>query len=308
MEFSHVPVMLGEAIEALDIKPDGVYADCTTGGGGHSLEIVKRLTDGGHLYCLDQDEEAVEAFTKRLEPFSGRFTPIRRNFADAGEIFRDIMLDGALMDLGVSSHQIDDAGRGFSYMQNAPLDMRMDRSRSLTAADIVNGYDERRLADVIFRWGEEKYSRVIAAAIVKARAEAPVETTQRLADIIASAVPKNYREAGGHPAKRTFQALRIETNGEIDIIDPSIRAIVDRLKPGGRIAVITFHSLEDRAVKRAFASLSKGCTCPPDFPVCVCGKKPKIKVFKDVTPSEGELASNPRAHSARLRYAERTAD
>ncbi|MBQ7719199.1 MAG: 16S rRNA (cytosine(1402)-N(4))-methyltransferase RsmH [Clostridia bacterium] len=308
MDFSHVPVMLGEAIEALDIKPDGVYADCTTGGGGHSLEIVKRLTDGGRLYCLDQDEEAVEAFTKRLEPFAERFTPIRRNFADAGEIFRDIMLDGALMDLGVSSHQIDDAGRGFSYMQNAPLDMRMDRSRSLTAADIVNGYDERRLADVIFRWGEEKYSRVIAAAIVKARAEAPVETTQRLADIIASAVPKNYREAGGHPAKRTFQALRIETNGEIDIIDPSIRAIVDRLKPGGRIAVITFHSLEDRAVKRAFASLSKGCTCPPDFPVCVCGKKPKIKVFKDVTPSEGELASNPRAHSARLRYAERTAD
>ncbi|MCR5264663.1 MAG: 16S rRNA (cytosine(1402)-N(4))-methyltransferase RsmH [Clostridiales bacterium] len=308
MEFSHVPVLLDETIAALGVKPDGIYADCTAGGGGHSYEIAKRLTGGGHLFCIDQDSEAVEAFTKRLSGFSGRFTPVHRSFADTADIFRDVELDGALMDLGVSSHQIDDAERGFSYMQDAPLDMRMDRSRSLTATDIVNGYDEAGLADVIFRWGEEKYSRQIAAAIVRARSVEPITTTARLADIVRSAVPKNYREAGGHPAKRTFQALRIETNGEIDIIEPSIRAIVDRLKPGGRIAVITFHSLEDRAVKKTFASLAKGCTCPPDFPVCVCGNKPKIRVFKDIVPSAGELETNPRAHSARLRYAERLAD
>lgn len=304
-EFSHVPVMLGETIEALNIRPDGVYADCTAGGGGHSYEIARRLTGGGHLYCLDQDDEAVAAFTARLAEFSDRFTPVHRNFSDAAEIFADIRLDGVLMDLGVSSHQIDDAERGFSYTQDAPLDMRMDRSRSFTAADIVNGYSEEELADVIFRCGEEKYSRRIASAIVKARREKPVESTLELASVISSAVPGNYREAGGHPAKRTFQALRVEVNREIDIIPPSIQALVDRLNPGGRIAVITFQSLEDRAVKKTFAGLARGCVCPPDFPVCVCGRKPAIKVFKDLTPSAEETEKNPRAHSARLRYAEK---
>ena len=303
--FSHVPVMLREAVEALAVKPDGVYADCTAGGGGHSFEIAKRLTEGGHLYCLDQDEEAVAAFTERLSEYSDRITPIHRNFSESAEIFADIRLDGVLMDLGVSSHQIDDAGRGFSYTQDAPLDMRMDRSKPFTAGDIVNGYDETSLADVIFRWGEERYSRAIASAIVKARSKAPIASTSELASVVSSAVPGNYREAGGHPAKRTFQALRIEVNREIDIISPSVEALVERLNPKGRIAVITFHSLEDRAVKKTFAALAKGCVCPPDFPVCVCGRKPEIKVFKDIVPSAGEIESNPRAHSARLRYAEK---
>jgi 16S rRNA (cytosine1402-N4)-methyltransferase len=304
IEFSHEPVLLSEAIDALDIKPDGIYADCTAGGGGHSFEIVKRLSSG-HLFCIDQDEEAIEAVKKRLGGFEDRYTVIRSNFSEAEKIFKDITLDGALMDIGVSSHQIDDPSRGFSYMQDAPLDMRMDSDNPFTAADIVNGYDETRLADILKRWGEEKYARRIAAAIVKQRQIQPIAGTLELVGIIESAVPGNYRSLGGHPAKRSFQALRIEVNHEIEILTPTIEALVDRLSIGGRIAIITFHSLEDREVKQAFTELSKGCICPSDFPVCVCGRKPKVKVFKPVVPGETELKNNPRSHSARLRYAEK---
>ncbi len=304
LEFNHRPVLLWESIDALDIKPDGIYADCTAGGGGHSFEIVKRLSSG-HLFCIDQDEEAIEAVKKRLASFEDRYTLIRANFSEAEQIFKNISLDGALMDIGVSSHQIDDPRRGFSYMQDAPLDMRMDKDKSFTAADIVNGYEETRLADILKRWGEEKYSRRIAAAIVNQRQIKPITRTLELVEIIESAVPRNYRLSGGHPAKRSFQALRIEVNHEIEILTPTVEALVDRLAVGGRIAVITFHSLEDREIKQAFNGLSKGCVCPSDFPVCVCGRKPKIKVFKPVVPGEIELQDNPRAHSARLRYAEK---
>lgn len=304
LEFSHEPVLLYETINALDIKPDGIYADCTAGGGGHSFEIAKRLSSG-HLYCIDQDEEAIDAVKKRLVGFEDRCTVIRSNFSEAERIFKDITLDGALMDIGVSSHQIDDPRRGFSYMQDAPLDMRMDSGKPFTAADIVNGYEEPKLADVLYSWGEEKYARRIAAAIVRQRQIQPISGTLELVGIIESAVPGSYRSSGGHPAKRSFQALRIEVNHEIEILTPTIEALVDRLAVGGRIAVITFHSLEDREVKQAFSGLSKGCVCPPDFPVCVCGRKPKLKVFKPAVPDETELGKNPRAHSARLRYAEK---
>ncbi len=301
--FSHVPVMLDECIEGLNIKPDGVYADCTAGGGGHSEAIIKRLTTG-RLIAVDQDITAINAVRKRLEPYSDRLTLVHSNFSEAMSIFGEGQLDGALIDLGVSSYQLDTPERGFSYMNDAPLDMRMDTSRAISAYDIVNGYGERELADIIFKWGEEKFARKIAANIVNVR---PVNTTLELADIVKHSMPKAARDGGHHPAKRTFQAIRIEVNNELEIIEPTIRSLVKCLKPGGRLAVITFHSLEDREVKQTMTELTKGCTCPKSLPVCICGKTPDIKLItkKPILPSEKELEENPRSRSAKLRVAEK---
>lgn len=307
IEFSHEPVMLDECIEALNIRPDGVYADCTAGGGGHSEAIIKRLTEGGRLIAVDRDEAAIEAVRKRLSPYSERLNLVRSNFSEASDIFSDVRLDGAMMDLGVSSYQLDNGERGFSYMIDAPLDMRMNRDEPINAYDIVNGYTHAQLTEIIYKWGEERFAPRIASAIVNAREVKPVKTTLELAGLIKGAVPAKNRETGHHPAKRTFQAIRIEVNHELDAIEPAVRAIVDRLNDGGRIAVITFHSLEDRIVKQTFAALAKGCVCPPDFPVCVCGVKPKLRIInrKPTLPSDSELERNPRSRSAKLRIAEK---
>ncbi|MBQ4297108.1 MAG: 16S rRNA (cytosine(1402)-N(4))-methyltransferase RsmH [Clostridia bacterium] len=308
--FSHVSVLLREAVDALAVKPDGVYLDCTAGGGGHSEEIARRLTTG-RLISLDRDADAVRAAGARLAPYGERCRVIQANFADAGDVLADLgirELDGATADLGVSSYQLDHAERGFSYMADAPLDMRMDRDHTaLTAREIVNTYSEEELADLIFRWGEERFARRIAAAIVREREKEEITGTLRLAEIVKNAVPAAARAGGHHPAKRTFQAIRIEVNSEIRILEPSIRTVVGLLAPGGRISVITFHSLEDRAVKETFADLASGCTCPPDFPVCVCGRRPRIRILnkKPILPSEEETETNPRARSAKLRTAEK---
>ena len=304
--FTHYSVMLAESIEGLAVKPDGNYADCTAGGGGHSLEIVKRLTGGGRLYAVDQDTAALEAVKKRLAGYEDRFTLIHGNFGDAGRLFSGIDLDGALLDLGVSSYQLDTPERGFSYMHDAPLDMRMDTEAPLTAYNVVNEYSEEALADLLFKWGEERFARRIAAGIVKFRETKPLETTFELNGIIKKAVPVS-KQTDGHPSKRTFQALRIEVNRELDVIEPALRALVERLRSGGRLAVISFHSLEDRIVKQTFASLAKGCVCPPDFPVCVCGKKPEIRLVthKPLLPSEEELSKTRDRTAAKLRIAEK---
>ncbi|MBQ7172396.1 MAG: 16S rRNA (cytosine(1402)-N(4))-methyltransferase RsmH [Clostridia bacterium] len=308
--FVHVSVLLREAVDALAVKPDGVYLDCTAGGGGHSEEIARRLTTG-RLISLDQDADAVRAAGKRLAPYGERCKVVRANFADAADVLADLgvrTLDGATADLGVSSYQLDSAERGFSYMADAPLDMRMDRDHTvLTAREIVNTYSEEELADLIFRWGEERFARRIASAIVAQREKAEITGTAQLADLVKNAIPAAARAGGHHPAKRTFQAIRIEVNSEIRILEPSIRSIVGLLAPGGRISVITFHSLEDRAVKDAFADLASGCVCPPDFPVCVCGRRPQIKLLnkKPILPSGKEIEENPRARSAKLRAAEK---
>lgn len=306
LSFSHEPVMLRECIDALCIKPDGIYADCTAGGGGHSIEIAGRL-DSGRLFAFDQDSEAIKALNSRLAPVAERVTIVHRNFVEAADVLmeNDIYLDGVLFDLGVSSYQLDTPERGFSYMQDAPLDMRMDTTSPISAMDVVNGYSKEALTSLIYKWGEERYAPRIAAAICRARERRPIETTLELVDIIKTVVPSNSKD--GHPAKRTFQAIRIEVNRELDIIEPALTSIVERLKPGGRIAVITFHSLEDRIVKQTFASMAKGCTCPPDFPVCVCGKKPIIELVnrKPLIPSKEELSRNSRSHSAKLRVAEK---
>ncbi len=307
MEFSHVPVLLDETISALNVKSDGIYVDCTAGGGGHSFEIAKRLSTG-RLVCIDRDAEAIEAAKSRLMPFSGRTVFVNDNYSNLKNILSNLNIykvDGITADLGVSSHQIDTPERGFSYMADGPLDMRMG-STGITAAEVVNTYSYERLRDIFYEYGEEKYSSRIAAKIIERRETAPIETTKELAVIIGSAYPQN--DNGGHPAKRVFQALRIEVNGEIAGIAPMIRQATEALKPGGRIAIITFHSLEDRAVKQEFSSLFTGCTCPPEFPVCVCGKKPALKPVshKPITPCENELRGNTRSHSAKLRAAERT--
>ena len=298
IRFSHVSVLLRECIEALQIKPNGIYVDCTTGGGGHSLEIAKRLTDGGRLIAIDRDEDALRAAGKRLADFADRVTFVHSNYA---------MLQSVLADLGVSSYQLDTAERGFSYMQDAPLDMRMDREQPLRAYDVVNTYSEEELRRILYDFGEEKFARNIAANIVKKRSERPIETTLELAELVKASMPKTAREGGHHPAKRTFQAIRIEVNSELSSIPPALDAAVHALNPGGRIAVITFHSLEDRLVKQKFAALSSGCTCPREFPVCVCGKKPVVRVItkKPVTAGEDELEVNPRSRSAKLRVAEK---
>ncbi|MHB1151546.1 MAG: 16S rRNA (cytosine(1402)-N(4))-methyltransferase RsmH [Eubacteriales bacterium] len=301
--FSHRPVMLSECIEALNIRHDGIYADCTAGGGGHSYEIARLLGENGHLYAVDRDESAVAAAGEKLACFGGRVTVIHDNFLNIKAILDGRKLDGALIDLGVSSYQLDTPERGFSYMQDAPLDMRMNRDDILTAAEVVNNYSADELTRIIYAYGEERFAPRIVSAIISAR---PIKTTLELAMIIKSAIPAKAREGGHHPAKRTFQAIRIEVNRELEAIGPVLLDITDSLKPAGRIAVITFHSLEDRIVKQTFAGLTGGCVCPPAFPVCVCGKKPVLKLVgrKPILPSENELAENPRARSAKLRTAE----
>ena len=301
----HIPVLLEETLGALAVRPDGLYVDGTAGGGGHSFAIASRLR-GGRLLALDRDPDAVEAAGRRLAGLPA--VVVQANFTEMEQVLAAEGLgpaDGILLDIGVSSHQLDTAERGFSYHMDAPLDMRMSQS-GRTAADLVNTLDERELASIFFRFGEEKYARPIARAIVRERAGQPVETTGRLADIIRQAVPASYRREG-HPARRVFQALRIAVNGELDCLSEALDTAFRCLKPGGRLAVITFHSLEDRMVKQRFAALCKGCTCPPDFPVCVCGRTPAARLIlrKPAEASAQELADNPRARSAKLRCIEK---
>lgn len=309
VEFSHRSVLLDECIEGLAIRPNGIYVDGTAGGGGHSYHIADRLTTG-KLIAIDRDEAAIAAATARLSPFSERAIVYRSNFSEVSEVLDALgidRIDGMLLDLGVSSHQLDTAERGFSYRADAPLDMRMDRRSEKTAYTVVNTYTEQELKRILFTYGEEKFSARIAQRIVKERERGAIETTSQLADIIKSAMPAAAREVGHHPAKRTFQAIRIEVNGELDAIEPTLVKAVSRMRQGGRLAVITFHSLEDRIVKKTFASLAEGCKCPKSLPVCVCGNSPKVKIItkKPILPSEKELTENPRSHSAKLRIAEK---
>ena len=308
MEFHHISVLLNECIDNLNIRPDGIYVDGTMGGGGHSLEIAKRLTTG-RLICIDQDPNAHEAAGKRLAEYKDRITFVRDNFGNIANILDSLgieKIDGMLLDIGVSSHQLDEAERGFSYQQDAPLDMRMNPDRPFSAYDVVNGYDEDELDRVIFTYGEERWARRIAQFIVKEREAKPIETTGELVDIIKKAVPKGARKDGPHPAKRTFQAIRIEVNGELEVLQRAIDDVAARLAVGGRLCIITFHSLEDRIVKAAFRKQENRCICPPQFPVCVCGKKPLGRVItrKPILPSKEELEENPRSRSAKLRVLE----
>ena len=309
IEFSHYSVLLNECMNGLDIKPNGIYVDGTAGGAGHSSEIAKRLEDG-RLIAIDQDETAVAVATQRLNALGKNTTVVRNNFCEIATVCRELGvegIDGVLLDLGVSSYQLDTAERGFSYSADAPLDMRMDNRRALSAYEVVNTYSEQALKKILFEYGEERFSPQIAAAIVRAREKKPIESTAELSDIVKYAIPSAAREGGHHPAKRSFQAIRIEVNAELDVIEPAIRDAVALLNKGGRIAIIPFHSLEDRIVKQAFASLATGCTCPKNFPICVCGNKPKVKVVtrKPILPSREELVENPRSRSAKLRIAEK---
>ena len=311
MEFTHVSVMAKEVMDALMPERGGIYVDCTAGGGGHSFEIAKRLPASSRLVSFDQDDEAIAACKERLAPFEDRVTIVKTNFRNLAAALDSLgidHIDGAMWDLGVSSHQLDDGERGFSYMKEAPLDMRMDQTAQKTAYDVVNGYDEGELVRILRDWGEERFASRIAARICERRAVHPIETTIELADIVTGAIPAAARRAEAqNPARRSFQAIRIEVNGELDAIAPSIEAAVERMNPGGRLAVITFHSLEDRIVKDTFRTLSTGCTCPPEFPVCVCGGKPKIRLLsrKPILPGRDEIEINPRSHSAKLRTAEK---
>lgn len=311
MNFKHRPVLLDECIDSLNIKSDGVYLDGTLGGAGHSLEILKKL-DKGTLVGIDQDDFALEVSGQRLRQAQGNaeLLLIKGNFRHMSQLLRQHGIegvDGILLDIGVSSHQLDEANRGFSYQQDAPLDMRMDRTLELDAATIVNTYNENAIKDIIRKYGEENWAARIASFIVKARNESRVETTGQLVDIIKAAIPAQARREGPHPAKRTFQALRIAVNDELGALKEALNSAVQILKPEGRLSVITFHSLEDRIVKNEFQTREKPCTCPPSFPVCVCGKKPELKVLtkKPVQPSEEELDQNPRSRSAKLRTAQR---
>ena len=309
MEFTHKSVLLHECIEALNIKPDGVYVDGTLGRAGHSFEIAQRLTTG-RLICIDRDMAAIEAAKIRLAPYMDRVTLVHSNFADLGEVLQEAGVtgaDGMLFDLGVSSPQLDDASRGFSYMQDAPLDMRMDLDAPLTAYEIVNAWSGDELRRILYEYGEERYAPAIARAIVRAREEKPIETTLELVDIIKSAMPPAALREKQHPAKRSFQAIRIAVNGELDALAPMMHSAVAALNPGGRLAVITFHSLEDRIIKHSLQDMARGCTCPSSFPVCVCGKRPKVKLVtrKPIISGETELEENPRARSAKLRVAEK---
>lgn len=310
MEFAHIPVMLNECLEGLNIKADGTYVDGTVGGAGHSIEIVKRLSENGRLICVDKDEDALKAAGERLAPYKDKVTFIHDDYKNLVNELDSIgvgKVDGILLDLGVSSYQLDNAERGFSYMKDAPLDMRMDRSQRISAHEVVNGYTESELARILFDYGEEKLARQIARNIVRARSEKPIETTLELAKIVEDTYPAKTRWKFGHPAKRTFQAIRIEVNDELSSLGEAVTAMARRLEKGGRMAVITFHSLEDRIVKSAFKELSLACTCPPDFPVCVCGKVQEVELVnkKPITASEEELENNSRSQSAKLRVIEK---
>ena len=309
IKFSHKPVMFDECMAALNIKPDGIYVDGTAGGGGHSSGIASRLTTG-RLISIDQDADAIAAAGARLAEFGDRVTLVRDNFRNIASVCASLginKIDGVLLDLGVSSYQLDTADRGFSYNADAPLDMRMDQRCEKSAFHVINEYSFNDLKRIIYDYGEERFAPKIAAAIVNTRQNKKIETTGELADIIKSAMPSSAKEGGHHPAKRTFQAIRIEVNSELDVIEPAIRDAVRLLNVGGRAAIITFHSLEDRITKQTFASLASGCTCPRDFPVCVCGKHPEVKLVsnKPIVSSEDELDYNPRARSAKLRVAEK---
>ena len=309
LSYGHRPVLLEECLEALHIRPDGVYVDGTLGRAGHSLEIAKRLTTG-RLIGIDRDETAIAAAQERLRDYMDHVTLVHSNFDRIGEILEELNIpgaDGMLFDLGVSSPQLDDAARGFSYMHDAPLDMRMDRTAPLDARQVVNKWSYEELRRILYDFGEERYAPAIAKGICRARETAPIETTLQLVDVIKSAMPPQALREKQHPAKRSFQAIRIAVNGELDALPPMLEAAVSHLNTGGRLAVISFHSLEDRIIKKTMQELATGCTCPPNFPVCVCGKKPKMKLIsrKPIVPGEGELAENPRARSAKLRVAEK---
>lgn len=311
MEFVHKSVLLDETIEGLAIKPDGIYLDGTLGGGGHSSEICRRLADG-HLIGIDQDEEALAAASERLKPFQDKITLVRDNYCNAPEVIKNLGItgvDGLVLDLGVSSYQLDNVERGFSYRYDTALDMRMDTRQSLTAREIINEYPERELYRIIRDYGEDQFAKNIAKHIAAARKEKPIETTGELNELIKAAIPARMRANGGHPSKRTFQAIRIECNHELDVLKNSLDELIAMLNPGGRICIITFHSLEDRIVKSAFRKNENPCTCPPDFPVCVCGKKSQGKVItrKPVLPGEEELETNSRSKSAKLRIFEKAA-
>ena len=309
MEFKHVSVLFKESIDALKIKSGGIYADGTLGGGGHSHGILSACGDC-RLIGIDQDKEAIAAATKRLSEFSDRVTIVNRNFSEIKNILSELeidKIDGAVLDLGVSSYQLDNAERGFSYMHDAALDMRMNTFSPKTAYEVVNSYSCEELTRIFYEYGEEKWSKRVAEFICDRRSEKPIETTFELVDIIKAAIPKKARMDGGHPAKRIFQAIRIEVNDELGILEQSVRDFVSCLKKGGRLAIITFHSLEDRIVKKTFQELAKGCICPKEFPVCMCGRKPEIKIIsrKPVLPSEKEIEENSRSKSAKLRIAEK---
>lgn len=308
MEYSHFPVMLDETVSALDVVPDGIYVDCTLGGAGHTKEILSRLSQNGRVIGIDRDASALENAKNTVK--DDRLITVHDNFCNIAYILSSLgyeAVDGIIADLGVSSHQLDTASRGFSYMQDAPLDMRMDTSAALTAYDVVNNYSERELARILDIYGEERFASRIASRILAAREAEPIKTTLGLASVIESAIPAKFRHEGGHPAKRSFQAIRIEVNGELECIPKLIDEGIPKLRSGGRMAVITFHSLEDRLVKNAFRTLENPCTCPKDIPVCVCGKKPVVRVItrKPILPGARELEINTRSHSAKLRVCEK---
>ena len=310
MEFKHVSVLFDECMEGLNIKPDGIYVDGTLGGGGHSSGICERLGPEGTLIGIDRDRDALNAASKRLEKYNCKKIFVQSNYSDIAQVLEDLEIDeidGALLDLGVSSFQLDNPERGFSYMNDAPLDMRMSQDDSFTAYDVVNDYDKKELTNIISKYGEERWASIIADFIVKARADKPLESTFELVDVIKAAIPASARRTGPHPAKRTFQAIRIEVNDELGQLERAVEEFCDVLAPEGRICIITFHSLEDRIVKDIFNQRANPCTCPKEFPVCVCGKKPDIKKVtgKPIVSSDAELDDNPRARSAKLRVAQK---
>lgn len=309
MEFNHISVLLNEVLEGLNIKEDGIYVDGTLGGAGHSLEIIKRLKSG-MLIGIDQDVNALNKANEVLSDYVGKFKLVHSNYENIASIVEDLgisKVDGILLDLGVSSHQLDEESRGFSHNKDAPLDMRMDSTSPLTAWDVVNNYTQKELEDIIFQYGEDRWAKRIAEFIVNERKEKSIDTTLELVTVIKKAIPKAVRLEGHHPAKKTFQAIRIEVNRELDVLKNSINKMVSILNPGGRLAIITFHSLEDRIVKEAFKELFKDCVCPPSFPQCMCDKKREIEIItrKPITASSEELTANPRSRSAKLRIAEK---